>query len=250
MYTGLITVRIKSSRLPVKCLLKFGSATVLEYVILRCKFFNIDPIVCTTNNKDDDLIVDICKGLNVKYFRGSSINKLKRWNDCCEKFNLDFFHTIDCDDLYFCPDLVKQSLNILKKRKDLNIILPTNDSSNFASGLVGYSFSSIGINKIIKNIKINTDTEMIEPFLLSNKFLRKYKLRNPKEFNYKVRMTLDYLEDYIFFCKLRKNLSEYPSRKEIYKYLSRNKDIIKINNKLNIHWKNNQSRIKRSIKIL
>ena len=45
---------------------------------------------------------------------------------------------------------------------------------------------------------------MIEPFFLSNKFLRKYKLRNPKEFNYKVRMTLDYFEDYLFFVSLER----------------------------------------------
>ena len=57
MLRGLITVRTLSSRLPGKCFLSFGKYSVLEYVILRSKYYKINPIICTTNHKSDNKII-------------------------------------------------------------------------------------------------------------------------------------------------------------------------------------------------
>ena len=56
---GFITVRTSSTRLPQKCLLPFGEGNVLEHVIRRAKHFELDPIVCTTTEKEDDIIQKI-----------------------------------------------------------------------------------------------------------------------------------------------------------------------------------------------
>lgn len=249
MHYGFITVRSNSTRLPGKCFLKFGSGSVLEYVISRCKHFNIEPIVCTTNNADDDLIIEICKKIKVKFYRGSSKNKLKRWKDCCDFYKLKYFHTIDCDDLLFCPILVKKSIDILINKNQFDIVYPNKDSSSYGSGQVGYSFTKNAINKICKQIPINQDTEMIEPYIENNKFLKIYQLRNPIKNNIKYRMTLDYFEDYLYFCKLLVKLSTYPSREEIFKCLVKNPDLTNINSKLSKIWRLNQSKIRAGYKI-
>ena len=111
MISGLITVRSASTRLPKKCLLSFGkNLNVLEHIINRSKFFKINPIICTSIDKSDDIIEDIAIKKNVKVFRGSLKNKLKRWADCCDKFNIKNFHTIDVDDPFFDGDQMKESL--------------------------------------------------------------------------------------------------------------------------------------------
>ena len=48
---GIITVRTSSTRLPKKCLLSFGEYNVINHVINRCKYFKIEPIVCTSTDE-------------------------------------------------------------------------------------------------------------------------------------------------------------------------------------------------------
>ena len=91
MDNALITVRASSSRLPRKCFLPFGKINVLEHIIKRAEHYNLKPIVCTTNNADDEEIVKIAIKLGVQYFCGSSINKLQRWRDCCRKYKIKIF---------------------------------------------------------------------------------------------------------------------------------------------------------------
>ena len=51
-----ITVRATSTRLPAKCLLPFGEGNVLEHVIRRAKYYDLDPVVCTTVEPADDIL--------------------------------------------------------------------------------------------------------------------------------------------------------------------------------------------------
>ena len=88
MIPSFISVRSASSRLPGKCFLSFGDGNVLEYVIDRALFNDLEAIVCTTWDPDDDRIEEICDEKKVPCFRGEPINKLKRWDDCCNFFDI------------------------------------------------------------------------------------------------------------------------------------------------------------------
>ena len=96
-----ITVRSSSTRLPEKCFLPFGEGSVLEHIIKRVRHYDLDPIICTTIEKSDDPIVELAKKCNVKFFRGPVANKLLRWSQCCEHFDLESFHSVDADDPFF-----------------------------------------------------------------------------------------------------------------------------------------------------
>ena len=56
---GFITVRTASTRLPKKCLLPFGDVSVIHHVIRRAKLSSLDPILCTTTDPSDDILVSI-----------------------------------------------------------------------------------------------------------------------------------------------------------------------------------------------
>ena len=98
---GFITVRTSSTRLPNKCMLPLGDETVISHVVKRAISYGIEPIICTSTDKSDDILEEISKELGVKCFRGSLVNKLKRWLDCAEHFEVNSFHTIDADDPLF-----------------------------------------------------------------------------------------------------------------------------------------------------
>ena len=56
---GFVTVRSSSTRLPGKCFLRLGKLDVISHVIKRARNYNLIPIVCTSDSKDDDKIVEI-----------------------------------------------------------------------------------------------------------------------------------------------------------------------------------------------
>ena len=73
-----IPIRLDSARLANKHLLKINGKPLLKYLIERLKkskkIRNI--IVCTTNTKHDDLLIEFLKIEGVTYFRGDKNNIL------------------------------------------------------------------------------------------------------------------------------------------------------------------------------
>jgi len=238
-YYCFITVRSSSSRLKNKCFLDFGGITVLEHIIFRCIYGGLIPIICTSENPADRKIINLAQSMKVKYFRGPEKNKILRWYLCCKKLKINNFHSVDADDLFFDWDTVKKSLQLLKKTKK-DVILPSKVSREGGAS-EGYSFSKHSLKKVIDKFKTlkskNSDVEMIDTFIdkLSKKTLKPtaYQIK-------KVRLTLDYKEDYLLLKKIRKNLGNFCHRKKINYFLKKNFEISKINYFRNKDWENRQ----------
>jgi len=237
MYNALITVRSSSSRLPRKCFLPFGNISVLEHIIKRAEHYNLKPIVCTTNNADDEEIVKIAIKLGVQYFCGSSINKLQRWRDCCRKYKIKIFHTVDADDPFFCGEEMHRSLNLL--RTGFDMITPSPSSSN-GGCTVGFSLKSEIVERACERLTSTTDTEMMWNFIKKVKGAKIRALDDPKEAIITDRMTLDYPEDYIMLKKICSIAGNLASRSKISEVLKNNPDIAKINSFRNKEWLDNQ----------
>ena len=108
-----ITVRTGSKRLANKCLLKINGIPTIEHLIKRVKKSKKTDLIilCTTNNKEDDILCDIALANNINYYRGSSKDKLERWNGACNKYQVNFFVTADGDDLFCDPELIDLAFN-------------------------------------------------------------------------------------------------------------------------------------------
>ena len=98
-----ITVRTGSTRLPNKSILKIKDKYTIEYVINSVKKskYADKVILCTTRNSEDDILCEIAEKNKIEFYRGSELNKFKRWVGAAEKFNIDFFVTADGDDLFY-----------------------------------------------------------------------------------------------------------------------------------------------------
>lgn len=239
-YDCFLSVRTASSRLKKKCLLSFGQYNFLEHSIKRCLIFRLNPIICTTNLKEDNLICKIAKKYSVQFFRGSSNNRIKRWYDCAVHFKLAKFHTIDVDDPFFDNKSIKKSLNFLKK---YDLVFPSNKSRT-GGGSEGYSIKTIVLEKIlskIKNKKMDKmNIEIVDDFFKDRTF-KTIVLNNSKyETSSKFRVTLDYKEDYIFLNAIRDMVGNFSSRSTINKFLDKNKYLRKINFFRNKDWKKRQ----------
>ena len=235
---GFITVRTSSTRLPNKCLLPLGDETVISHVVKRAIAYGFEPIICTSIDKSDDILEEISKELGVKCFRGSLVNKLKRWLDCAERFNVNSFHTIDADDPLFDGKEMIASLDLLWS-KDCDVVCPT-ESSSAGGASVGYSLTTAIIKKALENLDPDTDTEMMWYYLEKVSQVKMEILPETSNAIIKVRLTLDYEEDYWLLVSIIRILGSNPDRNKVRQLFLNNPDLTKINLFRNDEWKKAQ----------
>ena len=233
-----VTVRSSSTRLPGKCFLPFGEDTVLDHIIIRSKHYGLDPIICTTSEKEDDRIVSIAKEHNVKFYRGPVSNKLLRWQQCCDHFEVKSFHSVDADDPFFDGDEVKNSMNILWG-EDLDMVCPT-ESSSAGGASVGYSLTADAVKRACVGLNESADTEMMWFYMKKVSNLKMTVLPETRKKISNMRLTLDYEEDYWLLESVRRILGNLASRDEVDQLLLSNPDMYKINWFKNEEWKAGQ----------
>jgi len=221
--------------LPEKCLLPFGSETVISHVVKRAVRYGIDPIICTSTDSSDNVLEDIANDLCVRCFRGAMSNKLKRWFDCAEEFNIESFHTIDADDPFFDGTEMIESLNLLRSG-GYDVIHPT-ESSSAGGASVGYSLSRDIVARALYGLKDNTDTEMMWYYLERIKGIKMKTLPDRSTVNLNVRLTLDYEEDYWLLASVVRILGNNATRKEVNQLFVDNPDLSKVNLFRNNEWK-------------
>jgi spore coat polysaccharide biosynthesis protein SpsF len=235
---GFVTVRTSSSRLPAKCLLPFGEANVIEHIIRRAQSFSIDPILCTSIDKSDDILEQIASNEGVRCFRGSLVNKLKRWSDCAAFFDIKYFHTVDADDPFFDGEEIKRSMQLLVDG-NYDMVCPT-ESSSAGGASVGYSLSADIVKRASADIPLNADTEMMWYYLEKIQDLRSTILSEHNSLPFKIRLTLDYEEDYWLLDSVRRIVGNLAPRQLVNQLFLCNPDLYKINWFRNQEWKNDQ----------
>jgi spore coat polysaccharide biosynthesis protein SpsF len=200
----LLSVREKATRLPGKVLKEIIDKSVTEHLISRLKMANkVDKIIISTSvNKQDDVFECIALSTGIEIFRGSEDDKLLRYLQTANEFNLDAVIIVDGDDLLCFPEFITNTAVALRTDKEADVI--------FTQGLpLGASASGLrkdALEKVVL-LKDENDTEVWGGyFTFGNNFKVKYLqaegiFRNPN-----IRMTLDYSEDLIFFETIFKKL--------------------------------------------
>ncbi len=232
---GLILVRSTSTRLPQKCFLPLGESSVLEHIIFRARHFGFDPILCTTNDKADDVIDEISKKNGCKIFRGSTEDKIRRLRDACNAFQLDTFITIDADDPFFDPDGDRELFSVLAKGFDF-VMHP----DNYYCGSLGIAVRKFLLDHAIENMD-TSHSEMMWKYFENQEGIRFTPFPSPKAQMARIRLTLDYPEDYHLISFVHRVLGPFATRGDIEKLFNDNPDLYKINWFRQDSWKKGQS---------
>ncbi len=237
-----ITVRSDSSRLPQKALLPILGKPTIEMVILRAKLVrNADTvIVCTTERSIDDGIVKIASRCGVQHFRGSLEDKLDRWLGATRQFNIDFFVTLDGDDLLCDPELMEAGIEQLKTT-DVDFL---EAPEGLICGSFTYGIRSSALEKVC-TIKGTSDTEMMWVYFKDTRLFNVATLavQDPIFFDPDIRLTLDYEEDLAFFQAIFQHYqcinNDTPLR-VIVPFLKKHPEIVQFNAFRRQDWTTNQ----------
>jgi len=222
----IIVVRNRSKRLSKKSFLKIGNSESIKIVIERAKKIkNIDQIIlATSTHKVDDSFKKIAKETGIKFFRGDPDNVADRFYKCAKKYKLDNIVRITGDSVLVDYEM----LNILLKKHLKN----SNDvtfSKNMPFGTAKEVFTFETIEALANNIAQTKNSEYLEYYLENERYFNVGYVKSKYKFNKKIRLTLDYKEDYILFKKI---FSHFPARERNTITIPQVLNFIKNNNKL------------------
>ncbi len=223
-----ITVRMKSTRLPKKAILDIEGRKSIEHIIDRMKKSRkIDMIfVCTSSDPNDSVLCDIAKKNSIECFRGSREDKLDRYLNCAKEFGIEFFVTVDGDDILCSYEYVDK---IIDKYKETNADVVF--CVNLPLGIAPSGIKTSALENVCES-KAENDTEVWGGyFTQSNVFKIEYLYASKDEMN-DARMTLDYPEDLEFFKMIFKMLNGKSALTDIIKILEKHPEIKEINNKV------------------
>jgi spore coat polysaccharide biosynthesis protein SpsF len=211
-------------------------------VILRAKLVrNADTvIVCTTERSLDDGIVEIASRCGAQHFRGNLEDKLDRWLGATRQFNIDFFVTLDGDDLLCDPELMEAGIEQLKTT-DVDFL---EAPEGLICGSFTYGIRTSALEKVC-TIKGTSDTEMMWVYFKDIGLFNVAALavQDLIFFNPDIRMTLDYEEDLVFFQAIFQHYqcikNDTPLR-VIVPFLQEHPEIVQINAFRHQDWATNQ----------
>ena len=233
-----IPVRLSSTRLPGKALLKINGKPCIQYLVERIKTIkNLDEIIlCTTTNSSDDEIAKFAKKMKIDVFRGSEKDILDRFKNAALKFEVENIINIDGDDIFCEPEFIQKTIDELKKNKFDYIYW-----ENLPLGTTPIGIKTSALIEIcnLKNTG-NTETGWGKFFTETNMFNIKSMTVNKKELlDQTIRLTLDYSEDLMLFQQILNNLKWPFDLIDIIKLLNNRQDIKNLNNSVKeVYWKN------------
>jgi spore coat polysaccharide biosynthesis protein SpsF len=227
-----ITVRTGSTRLPGKALLPISGRSTIEHVIDRAKAVKgADKVVlCTSDDPSDNVLEEISARAGISCFRGSLEDKLARWLGAVEKFSLNYFVTVDGDDLFCDTELIDMAIKQVREDPAIDFLKAPD---GLACGAFTYCIKSSALRRVCE-IKDSQQTEMMWVYFTDTGLFNVAELNvtNPVFFNDKIRLTLDYPEDLQFFKavfeKMNIETNTVPLR-DIVTMLNQNPEIPKIN---------------------
>ena len=235
MIPGLILVRTSSTRLPMKCFLPFGNGKVIEHIARRAEHFGFRPIICTTDSHKDDDLCNLVLNNGWNAFRGSEKDKIKRLRDACNHFEIDKFVTIDADDPFFDAALNKA---IYKDLESYDFVEPPSD---YYCGSAGFGVKTNILDKTID--KFDTSKSEMMWKLVERLPDIKIKIKEKPMNMPKMRLTLDYEEDYHLLLFVLRVLGQNAKARQIKELFENNSDLYKMNWFREAQWKERQDEI-------
>ncbi|MDE7126030.1 MAG: glycosyltransferase family protein, partial [Muribaculaceae bacterium] len=211
-----------STRLPNKMLMPFYNGKgILEILIdrIRAEFhpdFN-NLVIATTTSAGDDKIADLCERLNVKCFRGSENDVLKRFIDAAHNYNSDKIIRICADNVFLDTKLLYQLYDKLTKSDCDYVSYKT--CSGIPSIKTHYGFWAEGVSlKALESVYDETDDSLYHEHVTNYIYTHPEKFTiclqpicetiNGIEDHPDLRLTIDTIEDFNISQFVFSNLSE------------------------------------------
>jgi len=237
---GLIQARMNSKRLPGKVLLPLLGKPVLWHMYKRLKQSKLlDEVVVSTGPENlNKKICDYLSSENIPFFSGSEIDLIDRIYQTALHFNASIIVRVTADCPFIDPNLVDKILTEYFKTSNQYDLASNSYVHTFPHGLDIDVYPIETIQRLHNVIKEPEFREWFPTYV--EKHQKEFKILNiTNEKNLsKLRLTIDYPEDYEFTKLVYRELytdDHVFTIDEILELLSKKPDLIKINSKYTEH---------------
>jgi|TARA_B110000483_G_scaffold182711_1_gene216109 spore coat polysaccharide biosynthesis protein SpsF len=177
---GIIQARMDSSRFPEKMMASLGDLSIIEWVILRVKKakFLDNIVLATSNEKQDDYLINVANKYEIQNYRGSKLNVLNRVVEAATQYKADHVVRICADNPFICFDEIDDLIEYYKTSEcDLAFNHSPLFNSNFADGFGAEILSSKTLYEISKEIVLSSHKEHVTKYLYDNN--KKFNICSP-----------------------------------------------------------------------
>lgn len=198
----IVQARFASSRLPGKVLMPIGGRPALASVLERCRRIpGIDVVVCAIpDDRASDPVAEAAREAGAIVFRGAEHDVLDRYHQAarCVGANVVMRVTSDCP--LIDPPLCGA---VLASLADEGVDYVCNNMPPlWPHGFDCEAFWADHLARAALEAADPHDREHVTPWLRRNAALRRVNIDGPGRGLERARWTLDYPEDYAFFCAL------------------------------------------------
>lgn len=214
MQTKIVTIiqaRMGSSRLPGKVLLPLAGKPLLLRLYERVSFAKNagEIIVATTEDKNDNQLLEICEQNDIKVFRGSAFDLLDRHYQAAKKSNADAVVKIPSDCPLIDPEIIDKVILYYINNKEIFDFVSNLHPPSYPDGNDVEMISFEALETAWKEAKKDFEREHTTPYIWENP--EKFRIGNvlwETGLNYSMthRFTIDYKEDYEFIEKIYEEL--------------------------------------------
>jgi spore coat polysaccharide biosynthesis protein SpsF (cytidylyltransferase family) len=240
-----IQARLSSKRLPRKVIMQtgFNNETIISCQLKRLsklKDLGIKICVATSIDESDNELVDYLSYNfpNLFVFRGSLNNVLERYYHCAMYLQGDIVVRLTADCPFSDPDLIAEMIDeFLSKNLDyLSNTMPP-EQSTFSDGFDVEIFKFDVLEECNKKMLSDSDREHVTFHMWKSGKYKTGVFLNQKQVEEKIKLSIDYVEDFNLFKVLLQQVGIELKYYEIDNHIIENK-LFKINdpNKINAGW--------------
>lgn len=205
-----IEARMNSSRLPGKSLKLLYGKPMLARMIERLKRVKLADVIviATTNQPEDDPIVDLADKIGVGSYRGSSEDVLERVLKAAQKYEIDIIVETCGDCPLIDPAIIEMEIQAFLNN-DVDYV-GCNLMKTFPLGLDAKLFSTNTLEEVSNVTNDPADRENVSLYIYEHP--EKYRLLNieakGKQRRPDLRLVVDYQEDFDLIESIYKELYE------------------------------------------
>ena len=233
----ILQARMSSTRLPGKVMMKIDNEnTMLDCVINQLKNSKQTKnlVIATTEQKEDDVIVELVKRREIKYFRGSKKDVLDRYYQCAKKFDFSEIIRITSDNPLIDYEIVDTVVEHFKSNNYDYITIDRPQISTFHQTYPwGYNvevFTFSALENAWKNAKLPSEREHVTPyFYKNNEIFKQTSIENSEDLS-RFSCTVNTKYDLELIQKIYSNIKKRPILlSDVIKLFKANPELVKIN---------------------
>jgi spore coat polysaccharide biosynthesis protein SpsF len=200
--------RMTSTRLPGKVMKIVCGKPLLEHFINRLKRvkFADQIVIATTINDIDNQIVDLCKKLEISYYRGSEEDVLGRYYETAVEYGGDIIIRITSDCPVIDPEVVDYLINFFTNNTEKYDYVSNTLERSYPMGMDAEVISFKTLKEAHFNAYEPYDREHVTPFIKKRpQQFRLYNILYKRDIS-RCRWTLDTPEDLELISKIFESL--------------------------------------------